>query len=195
MVTDEERDYMYRAVRGRSADAAERRHPPPARAVDGEQPPAHRADEQPAVLVARHADHLLRRRDRDGRQHLSRRSQRRPHADAVEQRPQRRLLPRRPGPAVRAADHGSGLRLPGDQRRGPGAISVLAPQLDEARSSRCAGSIASSAAARSRSIPLLNRKVARLRASATIGRRSSASPTCRDRCSRSNCDLERSSPG
>ena len=30
------------------------------------------------------------------------------------------------------ADHGPGLRLPGDQRRGAGALAVLAAQLDEA---------------------------------------------------------------
>ena len=40
MVTDEERDYMYCAVRRRPADAAQRRHPPPAGAADGEQPAA-----------------------------------------------------------------------------------------------------------------------------------------------------------
>ena len=43
MVTDEERDYMYQALRRRSADADQRRHPPPAGAADGEQPPPHRA--------------------------------------------------------------------------------------------------------------------------------------------------------
>ena len=64
--------------------------------LHGERPRAHRADEQPAAVDARHADHLLRRRDRHGRQHLPRRPQRRAHADAVEPRPQRRLLARRP---------------------------------------------------------------------------------------------------
>ena len=116
----------------RSADADQRRHPPPPGAADGEQPPPHRAAAQPAVLDARHADHLLRRRDRHGRQHLPRRSQRRAHADAVDRRSQRRLLARRSGAALRAADHGPGLRLPGDQRRGAGALAVLAAQLDEA---------------------------------------------------------------
>ena len=43
-------------------------------------------------VAARHAGPLLRRRDRHGRQHLSRRPQRRAHADAVERRPQRGLL-------------------------------------------------------------------------------------------------------
>src|SRR5919112_5922142 len=42
------------------------RHPPPPGAAAREQPPAHRAAERPAVLDARHAGHLLRRRARDG---------------------------------------------------------------------------------------------------------------------------------
>ncbi len=37
-----------------------------------------------------------------------------------------------PGTAVRAADHGPRVRLPGDQRRGAGARALLAPELDEA---------------------------------------------------------------
>ena len=53
MVTDEERDYMYSGLRRRSADAAERRHPAPARAARREQPPPHRAAERDAVLAAR----------------------------------------------------------------------------------------------------------------------------------------------
>ena len=43
MVTDEERDYMYRSVRRGSADADQRRHPPAPGAADGEQPAPHRA--------------------------------------------------------------------------------------------------------------------------------------------------------
>ena len=93
MVTDEERDYMYRAyardrharinlgIRHRLAPLAAQRSPP------------HRADARPVVLAAGHAGHLLRRRDRHGRQHLPGRSQRRAHADAVVGRPQRRLQP------------------------------------------------------------------------------------------------------
>ena len=82
-----------------------------------------------AVLVSRHADHLLRRRDRHGRQHLSRRPQRRAHADAMDVGPQRRLLALRSGAALPAGDHGPGLRLPGGQRRGAAAQSLLAAQL------------------------------------------------------------------
>ena len=106
-------------LRDRSADADQRRHPPAAGAADGEQPPPHRADEQPAVLAAGHAGDLLRRRDRHGRQHLPRRPQRGAHADAVDRRSQRRLLARRRRAAVRAAHHGSGLRLspPSTSRR------------------------------------------------------------------------------
>ena len=63
---------------------------------------ADRADERAALLAAGHARHLLRRRDRHGRQHLPRRPQRRAHADAVERRPQRRLLAREPAAALPA---------------------------------------------------------------------------------------------
>ncbi len=130
MVTDEERDYLRRGVRHRSADARQRRHPAPAGAAARKRPAAHRAAQRAAVLAARHADRLLRRRDRDGRQHLPRRPQRRAHADAVDLRSQRRVLEGRSGAAVRPADHGCGLRLPGRQRRGAGALAQLAAPLD-----------------------------------------------------------------
>ena len=81
-------------LRARPAGAHQPRHPPPPGAAARQRPPPHRADERAAVLAARHAGHLLRRRDRHGRQHLPRRPQRRAHADAVERRPQRRLLAR-----------------------------------------------------------------------------------------------------
>ena len=48
-------------VRRRSARPSESRHPPPARAADGERSGAHQADEQPAAVHAGRADHLLRR--------------------------------------------------------------------------------------------------------------------------------------
>ena len=72
---------------------------------------------------------LLRRRDRDGRQHLPRRPRRRAHADAVDGRPQRRLLARRLRAALSAAADGPGLRLPGGQRRGAAAHADVAPAL------------------------------------------------------------------
>ena len=102
MVTDEERDYMYRVYAARPAGADQPGHPPPAGAAARQRPPQDRADERAAVLAAGHAGHLLRRRDRHGRQHLPRRPQRRAHADAVERRPQRRLLARQPAAAVPA---------------------------------------------------------------------------------------------
>ena len=132
MVTDEERDYMYQAY---AADPQMRINVGIRRRLAPLLENSRRRIELLNSLLFSmpgHADHLLRRRDRHGRQHLSRRSQRRAHADAVDRRPQRRLLPRRSGAALRAADHGSGLRLPGDQRRGAGARAVLAAQLDEA---------------------------------------------------------------
>ena len=132
MVTDEERDYMYQSYGCRSPDADQRRHPPPAGAAHGEQPPAHRADELPALLISGDAGDLLRRRDRHGGQHLPRRSQRRADADAVDQRPQRRILARRSGAPLCRADHGSGLRLSGGERRSAGAIRLFDAALDEA---------------------------------------------------------------
>ena len=83
-------------LRRRPAGAHQPRHPPPARAAARQRPAPDRADERAAVLAARHAGPLLRRRDRHGRQRLPRRPQRRAHADAVERRPQRRLLARQP---------------------------------------------------------------------------------------------------
>ena len=71
-------------LRRRPAHARERRHPPAPRAADGERPATDRAHHLPADDDAGHADPLLRRRDRHGRQHLPRRPQRRAHADAVD---------------------------------------------------------------------------------------------------------------
>ena len=105
MVTDEERDYMYRAYATDPRDAHQPRHPPPPGAAARQRPPQDRAAQRAAVLAARHAGHLLRRRDRDGRQRLPRRPQRRAHADAVARRPQRRVLHGQPAAAVPAADH------------------------------------------------------------------------------------------
>ena len=63
------------------------------------------------LVIPGHADHLLRRRNRHGRQYLSRRPQRRTHADAMDAGPQWRVLPRRSGPAICPHHHGFGLRL------------------------------------------------------------------------------------
>ena len=94
-------------VRQRPADEGQHRHPAPARPAARQLPRPDGAVHRAAAVAARLAGPLLRRRDRHGRQHLARRPRRRPHADAVDARPQRRLLDRRPGPAVPAGDHGS----------------------------------------------------------------------------------------
>ena len=131
MVTDEERDYMYSVyaadpqmrlnlgIRRRLAPLLENSR--------------RRIELMTSLLFAlpRHAGHLLRRRDRHGRQHLPGRPQRRAHADAVERRPEWRLLPRRYRAPLRPADHGSGVRLSGDQRRGAGALPVFDAALGE----------------------------------------------------------------
>ena len=84
-----------RGVRVRSSDAAEHRHRPPAVPAPRQRRGRGPALPRHALLDAREPGALLRRRDRDGRQHLPRRPRRRAHADAVDARPQRRLLHRR----------------------------------------------------------------------------------------------------
>ena len=95
MVTDEERDYMYaeyaKDPRMKLNLGIRRRLAPLLDNGRDEIELLHGDPVQPAGL----AGPLLRRRDRDGRQRLPRRPRRRAHADAVDRRPQRRLLPRR----------------------------------------------------------------------------------------------------
>ena len=117
-------------LRGGPSDARERGHPPAPRSAHGQRPGPHQAPEQPAALAARLAHHLLRRRDRHGRQFLPRRPQRGAHPDAVEPGPQRGVLARGPAAPVSAPDHGPGVWLRGRQRRGPAARAQFAPQLD-----------------------------------------------------------------
>ena len=105
-------------------------HPAAPGPVDGQQPAPHRAAEQPAVLISRNAGPLLRRRNRHGRQHLPRRSQRRAHAHAMERGPQRRLLARHARQAVQPGDHGPDLGLRGRQRGGAAGRSLVAAELD-----------------------------------------------------------------
>ena len=81
-----------RLVRLRPADARQHRHPPPPRAPARQLPRRARARPRAALLAAGQPVPLLRRRDRDGRQHLAARPRQLPHADAVDARPQRRLL-------------------------------------------------------------------------------------------------------
>ena len=55
MVTDEERDYMYRAYAHEPANADQPRYPPPARTAAAQPPAQDRADARVAVLTSRHA--------------------------------------------------------------------------------------------------------------------------------------------
>ena len=158
-----------------------------------EQRPAQdRADERLLLSHAGHAGDLLRRRDRHGRQHLSRRPRRRAHADAVVARPQRRLLaaPTRQR-LYPAADHGPDLRLPGGQRRGAAREPGIAAQLDAAHDRGRAS--ASGVRPRHAALPL-SRATARCSpiCASTRARRSSASPTCRARRRRSSSTCRRS---
>ena len=84
MVTDEERDYMYAEYAKdplMKLNLGIRRRLAPL--LDNGRDEIDLVDRDP-VLVAGQPDPLLRRRDRDGRQHLPRRPRRRPDADAVD---------------------------------------------------------------------------------------------------------------
>ena len=88
-----------RRLRARPGHAAVRPGPAPSPADDARRRPTAAADGlQPAVRPARHADAVLRRGDRDGREPRRRRPPGRAHADAVDRRPDGRVL------------HGSGRR-------------------------------------------------------------------------------------
>ena len=114
------------------AGPREPRDPSATRAAARQRPTPDRADERAAVLAPRHAGHLLRRRDRDGRQHLPRRSERRPHADAVEPGPQRGVLGRQPAAPLPAARRRPGAPPLGGQRRGAAEQPVVAAVVDAA---------------------------------------------------------------
>ena len=118
-----------RGVRQGSAHAHQRRHPPAPRAAARQRARRDRARARDPLLAARQPRPLLRRRDRHGRQRLPRRSRRRAHADALDGRPQRRLLARRLRAALPAAADGSRDGLPGGQRRGAAAHAHLAAAL------------------------------------------------------------------
>ena len=108
------------------------RHPAPPGPAAEQQPAPDRAHERAPLLAPGHAGHLLRGRDRDGRQHLPRRPQRRAHADAVERRPQRRLLARQPAAALPAGDRRPRVPLRVRQRRDAARQPALAARLDPA---------------------------------------------------------------
>ena len=132
MVTDEERDYMYRVYardpQMRINLGIRRRLAP----LLGNN--RRRIELMNGLLMSLpgHAGHLLRRRDRDGRQRLRRRPQRRAHPDAVERRPERGLLVGEPPAAVPAGDHRPRVPLRGGQRRGPAGQPAFAAVVDEA---------------------------------------------------------------
>ena len=136
MVTDIERDEMYAEYARDPEDAAQHRHRPAAGAAARQQPAADGAVPRPAAVAAREPGPLLRRRDRDGRQHLPRRPRRGAHADAVDARPQRRVLDVGLRAAVPAADHGPGVRLPGGERGGAAAEPGVVPALGAAHARR-----------------------------------------------------------
>ena len=107
-------------VRARPADEGQHRHPPPPRPAARERHQPDRAVHRAAALAARLARPVLRRRDRDGRQHLARRPRRRPHPDAVDTRPQRRASrpPSRSGSTCRPTrTRSTATRSPTSRRR------------------------------------------------------------------------------
>ena len=147
MVTDEERDYMYRVYA----------HDPQMRINLGIRRGWRRCWATTAAgsscstaccVAAGTPGHLLRRRDRHGRQRLPRRPQRRAHADAVERRSQRRLLDGQPQRLFLPVDHRSRVPLRGDQRRGPAEQPALAAVVDEAADRAAQGATRRSGAAR-----------------------------------------------
>ena len=135
-------------VRQGPADEGQHRHPPPAGPAARQRPQPDRAVHRAAALPARLAGPLLRRRDRHGRQHLARRPRRRPHPDAVDARPQRRLLHRDPGrlylPPIMDPVYGYQ-----GQRRGAAREHLVAAALDPADDRERASSTRPSAWARS----------------------------------------------
>ena len=82
---------------------------------------------------------VLRRRDRHGRQHLAARPRRVAHADAVDARPQRRVLDRRPGQAVPARRPVARLQLHAGERREPARPVAVAAALGAQRHPRAQG--------------------------------------------------------
>ena len=136
MVTDDERDYMYNEYakdpRMRLNLGIRRRLAP---LMDNGR---HQIELMHSLLftLAGEPGPVLRRRDRDGGQRPPRRSQRRPDPDAMDGRPQRRLLPGRSLGVVSAGDPRPDLQFPGCERGGPAPIADVAAQLAAGSSSR-----------------------------------------------------------
>ena len=132
MVTDEERDYMYRVYAQDPRMRDQPGDPPPPRPSPRQPPAQNRAHEEPPLLPARDAHPLLRGRDRHGGQHLPGGPQRGADAHAVEFRPERGFFPGQPPAAVPAGHHRPGISLRGGQRRGPAEQYPFPPLVDEA---------------------------------------------------------------
>ena len=132
MVTDEERDYMWRVYASDPAGTHQPGHSPAAGAAAGQQPPQDRADERAALFhagtpVIYYGDEIgmgdnIFLGDRNGvrtpMQWIG--------------RSQRRVLPGQPAATVSAADHRSGISLRDDQRRSSACQSLVAAVVDAA---------------------------------------------------------------
>ncbi len=131
MVTDIERDYMYDSFANDKTmriNLGIRRRLAPLLEND------RRRIELLNGLLALHAgntNHLLRRRNRHGRQRISWRSQRRSNADAVERRLERRIFVVGSGTAVFATNLESGLRISVGERRSAAAYGAFAAFMDQ----------------------------------------------------------------
>jgi maltose alpha-D-glucosyltransferase/alpha-amylase len=130
MVTDAERDYLWSTYasdpRARINLGIRRRLAP---LMDNDR---RKIELMNSILMSMHADHLLRRRNRHGRQYLSGRQEQCPHPDAVDARPQWRVFTLRPCSALPAMHHGPGLRVFRRQCGSANPFAVLAAELDEA---------------------------------------------------------------
>ncbi|MEI9805800.1 MAG: hypothetical protein WDN48_17105 [Pseudolabrys sp.] len=117
MVTDSERDYLWSTYaadpRARINLGIRRRLAP---LMDNDR---RKIELMNSILLSMPGTPIIYygRRTRHGRQHLSRRPQWRAHADAMDARPQWRLLRCDPAQLYLPLHHGPGLRLFGRQRR------------------------------------------------------------------------------
>ena len=157
MVTDEERDYMYRVYaddpQTRINVGIRRRLAP----LLGNNRRGDGADERPAPVAARHTGPLLRRRDRHGRQRLPGRPERSAHPDAMVGRPECRVLRRQSPAALLPGDHRPRVSLRDHQRRGAAGQPELVVVVGEAPSP-CARACPSCRVAVSSSFPTRTRK-------------------------------------
>ena len=131
-LSDAEREEVFAAFGPDPEHAGLRPRPaPPAAADAGRRPAADPDGLQPAVLPARHPGAVLRRGDRHGGGPRPRRPDGGAHADAVDRRAQRRLLPGAEAPAAPAGGERR-LRAGARQRRRPAHRPRLAAVVHEA---------------------------------------------------------------